>query len=142
MSYEPKILVFACNWCSYAAADLAGTSRLSYPANLRLIRVMCTGMVHPGLVMEAFLQGADAVLVMGCHPGECHYLDGNLKAEARLAVVEEMMEVYGLEPERFRLVWCSSSEAERFAAAATQMTDLALSLGPNPLMAGDGQEVA
>ena len=88
--FEPKILAFTCNWCAYAAADLAGTARVQYPANLRIIRVMCSGMVHPSLVIEAFECGADGVLLMGCHPGECHYQDGNQKAKARSVVIEEV----------------------------------------------------
>lgn len=135
MSWEPKILAFACNWCAYAAADLAGSTRLQYPPSLRLVRVMCSGMVHPNLVVEAFNQGADAVLVMGCHPGECHYLDGNRQAANRLAVVEEMLDMLGLEPERFALVWCSSTEAERFADAVRQMHQTVERLGPSPYRA-------
>ncbi len=142
MSFQPKILAFACNWCSYAAADLAGTSRMQYPPSARLVRVMCSGMVHPALVMEAFTKGADGVMVMGCHLGECHYQDGNEKAKARLAVVAEMMEAYGLEPERFALVWCSSAEAERFADAMSRMTATVSKLGPSPFAAPAAAEVA
>lgn len=130
--FEPKILAFACNWCSYAAADLAGTARMQYPTNLRIIRLMCSGMAHPGLVAEAFQSGADGVLVMGCHQGECHYQDGNQKAKARLAVIEEMLTLMGLEQERFRLVWCSSAESERFAAVAREITEVLRKLGPSP----------
>lgn len=132
MRFEPVILAFDCNWCSYAAADLAGIARLQYPPNLRIIRVMCSGMVHPNLVVEAFQKGADGVMVMGCHPGECHYVDGNEKAQRRMAVVTEMLDTMGLEPERFRLVWCSSSEAERFAASVREMTETVRALGPSP----------
>lgn len=132
MLFEPVIIAFDCNWCSYAAADLAGIARLQYPPNLRIIRVMCSGMVHPNLVVEAFQKGADGVMVMGCHPGECHYVDGNEKAQRRMAVVVEMLDAMGLEPERFRLVWCSSSEAERFAASAREMTETVRALGPSP----------
>jgi len=133
MGLEPRIVAFTCNWCAYAAADLAGIVRMQYPPNVRIIRVMCTGMVHPNLVMEAFQLGADGVMVMGCQPGECHYVDGNVKAEARLAVVTEMMDAMGIEEERFRLVWCSAAEAERFVAAVTDMTELLRVLGPSPL---------
>ncbi len=132
MEFEPRILAFNCNWCSYAAADLAGTARIQYPSNIRIIRVMCSGMVHPNLVMEAFTAGADGVMVMGCRLGECHYQEGNYKAEARLAVVETMLEALGLERERFGLVWCSSAEAERFAGAVRAMTKTAVELGPSP----------
>lgn len=130
--FEPKILAFTCNWCSYAAADLAGTVRVQYPTNLRVIRVMCSGMVHPNLVTEAFQYGADGVLVMGCHLGECHYQDGNQKAKARLVVIEEMLSLMGLEQERFRLVWCSSAEAERFATIVQETTAALKELGPSP----------
>jgi len=130
--FEPKILAFTCNWCAYAAADLAGTARIQYPTNLRLIRVMCSSMVHPNLVIEAFQFGADGVLVMGCHPGECQYQDGNQKAKTRLSVVEEMLSLMGLEPERFRIVWCSSAEAERFAEVAREVTRELREIGPSP----------
>lgn len=133
MGFEPKIVAFTCNWCAYAAADLAGIIRMQYPHNVRMIRVMCTGMVHPNLVLEAFQLGADGVMVMGCHPGDCHYVDGNLKAEARLVVLNEMLETMGLEEERFRLVWCSAAEAERLVAAVTDMTDVLRELGPSPM---------
>ena len=130
--FEPKILAFSCNWCSYAAADLAGTARVQYPTHVRIIRVMCSGMVHPNLVAEAFELGADGVLVMGCHPGECHYLDGNQKAKARSAVIEETLNLMGLEQERFRLVWCSSAEAERFAGIIREVTETLKAMGPSP----------
>ncbi|NTW37458.1 MAG: hydrogenase iron-sulfur subunit [Syntrophobacteraceae bacterium] len=133
MGFEPKIVAFTCNWCAYAAADLAGITRMQYPHSVRMIRVMCTGMVHPNLVLEAFQLGADGVMVMGCHPGDCHYVDGNLKAEARLVVLNEMLETMGLEEERFRLVWCSAAEAERLVAAVTDMTDVLRELGPSPM---------
>jgi len=133
MPFEPLILAFACDWCSYPAADLAGTVRMQYPTNIRIIRVTCTGMVHPNLVVEAFHQGADGVMVMGCHPGECHYLDGNTKAEARMAILEDVLSVLGVEKERFRLVWLSSAEAERFVDTVKDMTETMRKLGPSPL---------
>ena len=129
--FEPKILAFTCNWCAYAAADLAGTVRVQYPASLRIIRVMCSGMVHPSLVIEAFEGGADGVLLMGCHPGECHYQDGNEKAKARSAVIEEVLSLMGLEPGRFRLVWCSSAEAERFADIVRETDETLRAMGPS-----------
>ncbi|NSW87617.1 MAG: hydrogenase iron-sulfur subunit [Syntrophobacteraceae bacterium] len=138
MTFEPKILAFTCNWCAYAAADLAGTARMQYPTNIRVVRVMCSGMVHPNLVMEAFQHGADGVLVMGCHPGECHYQDGNVKARARMIVVDQMIESLGLAPERFRLFWCSSAEADRFVSAVSEMTDRVRRLGPSPYHQGVG----
>ena len=131
-AFEPLILAFCCNWCSYAGADLAGVSRLQYPATIRVIRVMCSGMVHPNLVMDALTKGADGVLICGCHPGDCHYLEGNLKAENRAEAIKLMVEDFGLEPERFRLEWVSASEASKFAQVCQEMTEALRSLGPSP----------
>ncbi|MFQ6060406.1 MAG: hydrogenase iron-sulfur subunit [Thermoplasmata archaeon] len=130
--YEPLIVGFLCNWCSYAGADLAGTSRIQYPPNIRIIRVMCSGMVHPNLVINALTKGADGVLMCGCHPGDCHYLEGNLKAERRAEAIELMLEDFGLEPERFRLEWISASEADKFARVVREMVDTLKALGPSP----------
>lgn len=113
--FEPIIIGFLCNWCSYTGADLAGVARLQYPPNLRPIRVMCTGMVHPDLVMEAFSQGADGVVVMGCHPGECHYIEGNTKAAVRAKVISVILQDIGVDPNRFELKWISSAEGSVFA---------------------------
>ncbi len=129
--FEPRILAFTCNWCSYAAADLAGTARIQYPANLRIIRVMCSGMVHPNLVLQAFEGGADGVLMMGCHPGECYYQDGNQKAKVRSVAIEEVLSIMGIEPERFRLVWCSSAEAESFACLVRETDEVLRAIGPS-----------
>lgn len=133
--FEPTIIAFCCNWCSYAGADLAGVSRLQYPPNLRIIRVMCSGMVHPNLVVDALTKGADGVVICGCHPGDCHYLEGNLKAENRKEAIELMLEDFGLEPERFRLEWVSASEGPGFAEMARSMTETLRSLGPSPYRA-------
>jgi len=130
--FEPKILTFCCNWCAYAGADLAGTSRLQYPPNVRIIRVMCSGMVHPNMVIEALTKGADGVMICGCHPGDCHYLEGNLKAEKRAEAIELLLEDFGLEPERFRLEWISASEGPRFAQVMTKMVETVRELGPSP----------
>ena len=130
--FEPLIVSFCCNWCSYAGADLAGVSRLQYPPNIRIIRVMCSGMVHPNLVIEALTNGADGVLMCGCHPGDCHYEEGNLKAEKRAEAIFLMLEDFGLEPERFRLEWVSASEGPRFAQVAKEFTEQIKKLGPNP----------
>ena len=130
--FEPLIIGFCCNWCSYAGADLAGTSRLQYPPNIRIIRVMCSGMVHPNLVIDALTKGADAVLICGCHPGDCHYQEGNLKAEKRAEAIELLLEDFGLEPERFRLEWVSASEGPKFAKVITEMTETVRALGPSP----------
>jgi F420-non-reducing hydrogenase iron-sulfur subunit len=130
-TFEPIIVGFCCNWCSYAGADLAGVSRLQYPPNLRIIRVMCSGMVHPNLVIDALTKGADGVLVCGCHIGDCHYLDGNVKAENRKEAIELMLEDFGIEPERFRLEWVSASEGPRFAEVVREMTETVRALGPS-----------
>jgi F420-non-reducing hydrogenase iron-sulfur subunit len=130
--YEPLIIGFCCNWCSYAGADLAGVSRLQYPPNIRIIRVMCSGMVHPNLVMDALTKGADGVLICGCHPGDCHYQEGNLKAEARADAIRLMLQDFGIEEERFRLEWVSASEGPRFAQVVTEMTERLRELGPSP----------
>jgi F420-non-reducing hydrogenase iron-sulfur subunit len=132
-SFEPLIIAFCCNWCSYAGADLAGVSRIQYPPNIRIIRVMCSGMVHPNLVIDALTRGADGVLICGCHPGDCHYLEGNLKAEARADAIKLMMQDFGIEEERFRLEWVSASEAPRFARVVTEMVSQIRDLGPSPL---------
>lgn len=129
--FEPNIVAFCCNWCSYAGADLAGTSRLQYPANIKIIRVMCSGMVHPNLVMEALTKGADGVMICGCHPGDCHYLEGNLKAQKRAEAINLMLEDFGLEAERFRLEWVSASEGPRFAQVMNEMVAQVRALGPS-----------
>lgn len=129
--FEPLILTFCCNWCSYAGADLAGGARIQYPHNIRIIRVMCSGMVHPNLVIEALTKGADGVLVCGCHPGDCHYLEGNLKAQARADAINLMLQDFGIEPERFRLEWVSASEGPRFAEVVRDMVEKVRALGPS-----------
>ncbi len=131
-NFEPLIVALCCNWCSYAGADLAGVSRLQYPPNIRIIRVMCSGMVHPNVVIDALTKGADGVLMCGCHPGDCHYLEGNLKAEARAEAIKLMLQDFGIEEERFRLEWVSASEGGRFAQVVTEMTEELRQLGPSP----------
>jgi len=130
--HEPIIIAFCCNWCSYAGADLAGVSRLQYPPNVRIVRVMCSGMVHPNLVVDALTKGADGVLVCGCHPGDCHYQEGNLKAEKRAEAIELMLDDFGLERERFKLAWVSASEGGKFAQVVTEMTEAVRKLPPSP----------
>jgi len=131
-NFEPLIIGFCCNWCSYAGADLAGVSRMQYPPNIRVIRVMCSGMVHPNVVIDALTKGADGVLMCGCHPGDCHYLEGNLKAEARADAIKLMLQDFGIEEERFRLEWVSASEGGRFAQVVTEMVGEIRQLGPSP----------
>jgi F420-non-reducing hydrogenase iron-sulfur subunit len=130
MSFEPKIVVFACNWCTYAALDLAGTSRMKYPANFRVIRVMCSGRIDPQFVLEAFKQGADGVIVAGCHPGDCHYINGNMKTLRRMTMLRKMLEDLGIEKERFRLEWISASEATKWVQVAKEMVEQIKALGP------------
>ncbi|MCJ7579907.1 MAG: hydrogenase iron-sulfur subunit [Candidatus Aminicenantes bacterium] len=130
--FDPLIVSFCCNWCSYTGADLAGVSRLQYPPNVRIIRVMCSGMVHPNLVIDALTKGADGVIICGCHPGDCHYEDGNLKTEKRAEAINLMLEDFGLEEERFRLEWVSASEGPKFAQVMTDFTEQVKKLGPSP----------
>jgi F420-non-reducing hydrogenase iron-sulfur subunit len=129
--FEPLIVGFCCNWCSYAGADLAGISRLQYPPNVRIIRVMCSGMVHPNLVIDALTKGADGVIVCGCHPGDCHYIEGNLRAEKRAEAISLMLDDFGIERERFKLEWVSASEGPRFAQVMTDFTEQIKKLGPS-----------
>lgn len=129
-AFEPVIVAFFCNWCTYTAADLAGTSRLAYPPNIRIIRVMCTGMVDPKFVIKAFLEGADGVLVSGCNPGDCHYINGNYKARRRVKMLKEVLEPFGIEPERLRLTWIGASDGVRFAEIMREMTAQIRRLGP------------
>jgi len=128
MTPEPKIIAFCCNWCSYAAADLAGISRLQYPGSVRIIRVMCSGMVHPEMVLHALNKGADGVMIVGCHLGECHYIKGNELALARAEVLTDTLEDLGFESERFQITWVSSSEPERLAEAFRGMSGRLTSL--------------
>jgi len=130
--FEPLVLTFCCYWCAYTGADLAGTSRIQYPPNIRIIRLQCSGMLHPNIVIDALTNGADGVLIVGCHPGDCHYLEGNLRAKGRAEAINLMLEDFGLEPERFRLEWVSASEGVRFAEVATAMVEQVRKLGPSP----------
>ena len=129
--YEPTIIAFVCNWCTYTAADLAGTSRLIYPPNVRLIRMMCTGMVDPKYVIKALLEGVDAVLISGCHPGDCHYINGNFKARRRVKLLKEILPRFGLDERRLKLTWIGASEGVDFAATIREMVAEIKELGPN-----------
>ena len=131
MSFEPKILGFLCNWCSYTGADLAGTSRITYPPNIRIIRVMCSARVEPGFILDALAKGADGVLVCGCHPGDCHYSEGNYKAMRRFPLLRSVLRSQGVEDERVRLEWVSASEGQRFADIVQDMTERIRALGPS-----------
>lgn len=130
-NFEPKIVGFFCNWCTSSAADMAGTSRMHYPANVRPIRVMCSGSVDPSYVIRALLSGADAVMVGGCHPGDCHYISGNYKARRRIAVLRSIFDTLGLEPDRIYLEWISASESKKFVETIKEYTEKIRKMGPN-----------
>lgn len=129
--FEPRILVFACNWCSYAGADLAGVSRLQMPASCRVVRVMCSARVRPEFVIAALSKGLDGVLVLGCHPGECHYSEGNYFTRRRGLFLKQLLEYVGIEPERFQVRWVSASEGAKFADTVEEVTEQIKALGPN-----------
>jgi len=128
--YEPKIVAFCCNWCSYAGADLAGTTRIQYPPNVRIIRVMCSGRVDPTFVLKAFALGADGVIVAGCHPADCHYINGNDKTAMRGAFLDSFLEEAGIEPQRFKVEWIAGSEGKKFADTVKKMVSELERLGP------------
>lgn len=128
--FEPRIVAFFCNWCTYLAADLAGSSRMKYAPNVRVIRVMCSGRIDPQFVLEAFASGADGVLIGGCHPGDCHYQEGNYKALRRYHMLHAVLEQVGIEPERFRLEWISAAEGDRVRAVVDDMVEKIRVLGP------------
>jgi len=129
-TFEPNILMFACNWCSYAAVDLAGTSRMKTPPNIKIIRVMCSGRVDPEMILEAFVSGADGVLVTGCRIGDCHYIQGNYKTLRRILLLKRLLPQLGIEPERLRLEWISAADAIKFVRVANEMTETIRKLGP------------
>lgn len=133
-TWEPKIAAFLCNWCSYAGADLAGTSRLQYPPNIRIIRVPCSGRINPLYIIKALAEGADGVMVSGCHPGDCHYLTGNMYARRRFVMLKQLFASAGFEPERVHFTWVSASEGIRFAAVVEEVTGKVRRLGPNRIL--------
>lgn len=132
--WEPKIIVFCCNWCSYAGADLAGVSRLQMPTDFLVIRTMCSARVDPEFVLRAFAKGADGVLVAGCHPADCHYIGGNYRTRRRIAILRVLLEQYGFDPDRLRLEWISASEGEKFQKTIREFSERIKEIGPNPLM--------
>jgi F420-non-reducing hydrogenase iron-sulfur subunit len=140
-NFEPRIVGFCCNWCAYAGADLAGVSRLQYPSNLRMIRLMCSGAVAPVYILEAFQRGADGVFIGGCHPRDCHYMEGNYKTLRRILLLKKLLPQFGIEPERLKLEWVSAAEGQRFAQVVTDFTLEIKKLGPSPLK-GDAHELA
>jgi coenzyme F420-reducing hydrogenase delta subunit len=133
VEYEPTIIAFVCNWCTYTAADLAGTSRLVQPANVHMIRMMCTGMVDPKYIIKALLEGADAVLISGCHPGDCHYINGNLKARRRIKLLKEILPKFGFDERRLRMTWIGASEGIDFAKTIRTLVAEVKAIGPNEL---------
>jgi len=129
-NFEPRIVGFLCNWCSYTGADLAGTSRMKSAPNLRIIRLMCTGRVDPSFILRAFQLGADGILVAGCHPGDCHYQEGNFKALRRVLLLKRILREFGIDERRLRLEWISAAEGEKFAKVSTDFTEELRALGP------------
>ena len=131
-AFEPRIVAFLCNWCTYTGADLAGTSRLQYPPNVRIIRTMCSSAVDPVYVLKPLLEGADGVLIGGCHPGDCHYQTGNYKTRRRYVALQEILKTSGIDARRVWLRWISASEGQKFASTVTDMVTAMKELGPNP----------
>ena len=129
--WEPRIIAFLCNWCSYAGADLAGVSRIQYPSNIRIVRVPCSGRVNPFFIIKSLLRGWDGVVVSGCHPGDCHYVSGNLVARRRFAILQDLLNLFGIEPDRVTFMWSSASEGDRFATLIKKVTKNIKTLGPN-----------
>jgi len=129
-NFEPNIVAFLCNWCSYAGADLAGTSRIEYPPNVKIIRVMCSGRVNPMFVVNALQEGADGVLIGGCHPGECHYVQGNYFARRRMTVLKKLLDYLGIDERRVRMTWISAAEGKKFADVIKGVTEDVRNLGP------------
>jgi coenzyme F420-reducing hydrogenase delta subunit len=136
-AFEPKILVFCCNWCSYAGADLAGVSRLQMPPHFRVIRVMCSARVDPEFVIRALEKGADGILVAGCHPADCHYIGGNYRTRRRIALLKMLIQQFGYDPDRLRLEWISAGEGEKFQKTMTEFTDTIMELGSAPVRGGE-----
>lgn len=136
-NWEPKIVAFLCNWCSYAGADLAGVSRLQYGTNIRIIRVPCSGRINPLYIVRALQNGADGVLVSGCHPGDCHYISGNLIAKRKFAVIKRLLTYIGIEPERVQFSWISASEGNRFAALMNKVIADIKRIGPSKKLVKD-----
>lgn len=141
-NFEPKIVAFVCNWCSYAGADKAGGQKLDYPPNIKLVRVMCSGRVDPQFAMKAFVEGADGVMVLGCHEGDCHYRNGNMKALRRFKIFEKMLAQFGIENERFMLDWVAAGESNKFQEVTTAMNKRVKKLGPLAIKGFVESEVA
>jgi F420-non-reducing hydrogenase iron-sulfur subunit len=131
--FDPKIIGYLCNWCCYAGADLAGVSRIQYPHNIRIVRVMCSSRIEPSIILEMFIQGIDGVFIGGCHPGDCHYIEGNYHTVHKIELTKKLIEKAGLNPDRLRLEWVSASEAQRFAEIMKEMSQQIKEIGPNPV---------
>ena len=140
-NFEPNILAFCCNWCSYAGADLAGISRFQYPPNIKIIRVMCSGRIEPSFILKALKNGIDGVLIAGCHIGDCHYINGNEKAEKRIQLTKELMDTVGININRLRLEWISASEGQRFADTITEFVEQIKQIGKNPLKIDEEKKI-
>ncbi len=141
-TFEPRIVAFFCNWCTYTAADLAGTARMSYAPNVRVVRIMCSGRLDPQFVLSAFREGADGVLIGGCHPGDCHYQEGNYKALRRFTLLKQFLNAMGIEEERVRLEWIAASEGDKVQRVINEMTDAVRALGPLHLEPMSAETVA
>ena len=132
--FEPKIIVFCCNWCSYAGADLAGVSRLQMPTNFRVIRTMCSARVDPEFVVRAFSKGVDGIMVAGCHPADCHYISGNYRTRRRMSLLKMLIQQYGFDKKRLKLGWVSAGEGEKYQQTITEFVNTIKELGPNPII--------
>lgn len=139
-SFKPRVIVFCCNWCAYAGADLAGVSRLKISPHFRIVRTMCSGRVDPELILQAFLAGADGIMIAGCHPGECHYMEGNYKTMRRVAFMRRLLDGLGLEPERLALEWVSASEGAKFQEVINAFVERIEGMGPSPVKRGVATE--
>jgi F420-non-reducing hydrogenase iron-sulfur subunit len=140
VEFQPRIVGFLCNWCSYAGADSAGTARMTYPTNIRIIRVPCSGRVDPLLIVKSFQMGADGVLIAGCHPGDCHYTEGNYYARRRFALLRPFLEYLGIESARFRVEWVSASEGKRWSKVVTSFTEELTKLGPRKVQVAEARK--
>jgi coenzyme F420-reducing hydrogenase delta subunit len=137
-NFRPRVIVFCCNWCAYAGADLAGVSRLKISPHFRVVRTMCSGRVDPELILQAFKGGADGIMIAGCHPGDCHYMEGNYKTMRRVGFLKRLLASFGIEPDRLALEWVSAGEGARFQEVINAFVDRVVELGPSPLRPGDG----
>ena len=141
-NFEPLIVTFCCNWCSYAGADNAGVGRRQMPPNFRIIRTMCSARIDPEFILRAFSKGADGVMVLGCHPADCHYIGGNYRARRRIALIRLVLEQYGFDPRRLKLEWVSASEGEKFQTTVVNFVDVIKALGPTPVKSQKSKDMA